>query len=645
MVVPDRAFWRWYLVFVLIFSGWYLYQWRNNTGNWFLLAAVSFIVAIIGLILFKKISLENIHLKSTKIPDFLGWAVALILVTVPEILTFLSPTQIVFHESGKFLLLLWMSGVSVLILQSTNRKQLSSVNFLLVILFGGVLFRIGAFVPEIQHAPFSLGWSEGSRYYNASLFFSESIYGEKVALPVLHPSRYLLQAIPFLFNINSIIVHRFWQVLLWIGLVGVGSYSLVKKIGFPNKFIAAIFGMWFFLFFFQGAVYYHLIICMTIVLIGYNREHPWWTTVFVIGASIWTGISRVNWIPVPALLAVTLYLLETQGKNIFWLKYLKYPIIWCAAGGISAILSNRVYAILSGNLVEQFSSSFTSYMIWSRLLPNTTYKPGILLGLLIVILPTFVLALLTIIKNGWKRYYHWVRVIGLFGILFVFGLGGIIVSVKIGGGGDLHNLDAFLVFWLIITSYLFLNRYQLEGESQPAQFSLNFGLFLVAMIIPILLLFQKNPVWEFQDSQKQHQEVIQMQEALDITKAQDGEILFITERQLLSFGYVQNADLEPDYEKVFLMEMVMSNNQPYLEDFHNKLANHEFSAIVMDSLSTKTQTEKDSFWVENNLWVDKVVYPILDYYEPALSFENKTINLMIPRNQDELYNQLKKLGP
>lgn len=645
MVVTDRVFWRWYLIFVSIFSVWYLYQWRNNTGTWFLLVTLSLIVSIVGLLVFNKISLESIHFKSLKIPDILGWMIVVILISAPSILTYLYPTQIIFHESGKLLLLLWMSGVSVFILQSTNRKQLSSVNFLIVILLGGVLFRIGAFVPEIQHAPFSLGWSEGSRYYNASLFMSESIYGEKVPLPVLHPSRYLLQAIPFFFNIHSIIVHRFWQVLLWIGLVGFGSYSLVKKIGFSNKFFGVIFGMWFFLFFFQGAVYYHLIICVMIVLIGYNREHPWWTTVVVIAASIWAGISRVNWIPVPALLAVTLYLLETPGKNIFWLRYLKFPIIWCVAGGISAILSNRVYVMLSGNEVEQFSSSFTSYMIWSRLLPNTTYKPGILLGLLIVILPTFILALLSIIKNGWRRYYHWLRVLGLLGILFVFGLGGIIVSVKIGGGGDLHNLDAFLVFWLLISSYIFLNRYQLEGEDQPAQFSLNFGLFLVAMVIPILLLFQKNPVWEFQDSQKQHENVIQIQQALDIINEQEEKILFITERQLLSFEYIQNVDLVPDYEKVFLMEMVMSNNQPYLEDFHNKLANHEFSAIIMDSLSTKTQTEKDSFWVENNLWVDKVVYPILDYYEPVLLFENKTINLLIPRNQNELYNQLKKINP
>ena len=645
MVVTDRDFWRWYLVLVSFFSAWYLFQWRNNAGTWFLLVSTSLVIAILALIFFNRINLERLQRITIKIPEIFCWLISLTLISTPSILTFLYPTQIVFHESGKFLLLLWMSGISVWVLQNSNRKRLSSINFLLLIILGGFLFRIGAFVPEIQRAPFSLGWSEGSRYYNASLFLSESIYGDKVPLPVLHPSRYLLQAIPFLLDVESIIFHRLWQVLLWIGLVGIGSYSLVKRLNFSNKSFALIFGLWFFLFFFQGAVYYHLIVCVFIVLLGYDQQHPWRTTIFILAASIWAGISRVNWIPVPALLAVTLYLLENPGKGAFWLKYLKIPFVWCVVGGISAIVSNRIYAFLSGNEVEQFASSFTSYMIWSRLLPNTTYKPGIILGLLVVILPTLILAMITVIRNGWRNYYHWIRVIGLLGILTVFGLGGIIVSVKIGGGGDLHNLDAFLVFWIIITSFIFLNRYHYEEKTSLDQFSLNYGLLSIAILVPILLVFQSNPSWKLRDLEKQRQDVVQIQKALDIINEQEGEILFISERQLLSFGDVQNVALVHDYEKVFLMEMVMSNNQGYLDEFHRKLAEHEFSAIVMDSLSTKTQTEKDSFWVENNLWVDKVVFPILEYYVPVLSFQNKTINILIPRNQNRLYDQLIKINP
>ena len=163
MVVTDRDFWRWYLVLVSFFSAWYLFQWRNNAGTWFLLVSTSLVIAILALIFFNRINLERLQRITIKIPEIFCWLISLTLISTPSILTFLYPTQIVFHESGKFLLLLWMSGISVWVLQNSNRKRLSSINFLLLIILGGFLFRIGAFVPEIQRAPFSLGWSEGSR--------------------------------------------------------------------------------------------------------------------------------------------------------------------------------------------------------------------------------------------------------------------------------------------------------------------------------------------------------------------------------------------------------------------------------------------------------------------------------------------------
>ena len=372
--------------------------------------------------LIKKSTWSAFYIISTAVPDFVIHLTSVLLISIPTVLSFFYPTQIVFHQSGKLLLLFWTAGVATWLMQSANRKKLASQNFLLVFLSGGVLYKLGLFIPEIQTAPFSLGWSEGSRFYNASLFFSPIVYREIFALPVLHPTRYLLQSIPFLVGSNLIVIHRFWQVILWIGLVGMGSYSLVKRLNFPNKFHALIYGLWLFLFFFQGAVYYHLIVCVILVFLGYNQKHPWRTLVFVVIASVWAGLSRVNWIPVPALLAVTIYLLETTVKRENWLKYLRFPILWSLTGGISAIIANRFYTLLSGNDPGQFSSSFSSYMIWSRLLPNTTYSPGILLGLLIVVLPLMLLILQQIKINGVRNYFQWIRAFGLAGILFMFGV-------------------------------------------------------------------------------------------------------------------------------------------------------------------------------------------------------------------------------
>ena len=643
MLVSDRIFWRWYLFFVVVCSGWYLYNWQNKIGEWFFLVLAGALLALLTLALFNKINLTRFHGKIIKLPEWLILLLSGCLVCIPSLLTFLYPTQIVFHESGKLLLLLWVSGLGVWLLQNSKRKRLASINFLLLLLVGGVLYKIGTFVPDVQSAPFSLGWSEGSRYYNASLFFSSRIYGNEFPLPVLHPSRYLMQSVPFLLGFQSILIHRFWQVILWLVMVGLGSYSLVKRINLKNKFIAWVLGLWLFLFFFQGAVYYHLMVCVTLVLLGYNPKRPWQTMTFVLIASIWAGLSRVNWVPVPALLAVTLYLLETPAKGTHWLKYLKHPFLWCLVGGASALASNRIYALLSGNAVEQFSSSFSSYMIWSRLLPNTTYKPGIILGSLIVFLPLAFLTIQQIVNNGFRRYYHWIRTLGLLGILAVFGLGGVIVSVKIGGGGDLHNLDAFLVFWVLITSMIVINRYTFEDDQQPSQGTLNYGLLLLVVIVPVILAFQKNTTWTFQDVVAQKNDVAHIQQALDIITEEPGDVLFITERQLLTFGDIQGVDLVPDYEKVYLMEMVMSNNRPYLDDFHQKLANHEYSAIIFDSLTSYRLTENDVFWVENNLWVDKVVLPILEFYEPVYSFPFNSMHLLVSRNNIDLYDQLMRM--
>jgi len=384
-------------------------------------------------------------------------------------------------------------------------------------------------------------------------------------------------------------------------------------------------------------------VCVILVIVGYDQKHPWRTLIFVMMASIWAGLSRVNWMPVPALLAVALYLLETPARGINWFKYIKYPFLWCLVSGVSALASNRIYALLSGNDVDQFASSFTSYMVWSRLLPNATYKPGIILGIMIVFLPLALLTAQQIMNNGWRRYYHWIRTFGLLGILFVFGLGGVIVSVKIGGGGDLHNLDAFLVFWVVITSMIIIDRYTFEVDQPSGQSKMNYGLLFLVVAVPVILAFQKNTTWIFQDVTAQKNDVAHIQQALDLITEQPGDVLFITERQLLTFGDIQGVELVPDHEKVFLMEMVMSNNTPYLDDFHQKIANHEYSAIIFDSISTITQDEKDSFWVENNLWVDKVVYPILDEYETVYSLQNNNINLLIPRGQTDLYDQLMRM--
>ncbi len=168
---------------------------------------------------------------------------------------------------------------------------------------------------------------------------------------------------------------------------------------------------------------------------------------------------------------------------------------------------------------------------------------------------------------------HWLRWLGLLGILSVFFLGGVLVSLKIGGGGDLHNMDGFLVFWVLIIGSLLAGAYAPENKQdlpKPAPSAAGIWLVLAA-VVPLYFALSHAASLNFQPAAAQRAELARMQAALDLVDGQAGDVLFISERQLLSFKALQGVQVVPEYEKVFLMEMAMGNNQPYLESFYADL--------------------------------------------------------------------------
>ena len=97
------------------------------------------------------------------------------------------------------------------------------------------------------------------------------------------------------------------------------------------------------------------------------------------------------------------------------------------------------------------------------------------------------------------------------------------------------------------------------------------------------------------------------------------------------FGAVTGADLVPDYEKVFLMEMAMANNPAFLETFYEDLRNQRFDLIVSEPLKIIRQDRSHSFGEENNAWVKRVAAPILCYYEPLETMKRVRTELLVPR--------------
>ncbi|HOU43055.1 MAG TPA: hypothetical protein PLS77_01855 [Anaerolineaceae bacterium] len=493
------------------------------------------------------------------------------------------------------------------------------------LLFSAV-FRIILFTPEIQTNPLSLGWSEGSRYYYGSLFLARSIYGETLPLSVLHPSRYLLQSVPFLFSL-PIWVHRLWQVLLWVVCNGLAVWLLVRRIRPVYRYWWFLFGLFGFVFLFQGPVYYHLILCTVPVLAWYNGQKPWRTLAIVVAASLWAGISRINWFPVPGLLAAVLYILETPLAGRKWIRYFVAPVGWTMAGTAAAWLFNQGYEKISGNSPEVFGSALQSPLLWNRLFSNSTYPPGILMGTIYALFPALTLILVILLLH-W-RSWHPLRILALVGIIGVFLGGGLIVSLKIGGGSNLHNLDAALFFVLVIGLFIWAGKF-LKDRPNFANRSIPWWLVGIVVLMPVTHFLELGQPITMPGREDTDRVLQTLQTFLD---EHPGRVLLIADRHLIPLDILHVQEFEPEYEKVWLMEMAMAGNTNYLDQFYKKLNNHEFSIIITNVFNMNLQDDSRAFSEENNIWVERVELPVAKAYQSVLRLEDAGLEIWLPKDQ------------
>ncbi len=631
-ILPFAKTWLLLIVPVCL---WFIHDNRFEGFAWRYRIAFVAMVAILGWHLLRRLDpTRQIKLSIRKLSP-LVWGLIIIASLAISLSYFLTNLYIYNFLSGRFLVLFCFAGGAAILLWATGSKTPAKYNFYTILLLGGVLYRIVLMKPRIQNNPFSLSWSGESHFYYASLFDAIRIYGKRFPLPIPHPTRYLLHSIPFFLHIDSILFHRMYEVLLWVGITLWGSWLAAKRVLGISKTVLIMLTLYCFLFFYQGAVYYFLMVSVIIMLIGYRKDHHLRTLITVILASIWAGISRINWVPLPALLAVTLYLIDTpiSGKKLW--DYLRLPLLWGIVGVSTGLLTKQAYILISGNDQSLFNTSLHSPMLWERLLPNSTFEPGILWAILIVCLPLAILWW-NYLRTGSGKNVHWVRWMGISAILLVFLGGGLIVSVKIGGGADLHNLDAFLVLFLLVSLSLLSGQMAFDANNpiKNGKFQMRIRniMIFVALLVPFFYSFAISNYWG-SDSPDQSSELRQMQQAIDALKEEPGEILFISERQLLTFGDISGVELVPEYERVTLMEMAMSDNKVYLDEFYDRLANHEYKAIITDSLSIEIKDDTYSFEAENNAWVLRVVIPLLQEYYPAQSWSDGNINFLLPRDQ------------
>ena len=179
------------------------FKWRAFVGLLSLLAVIEMILLITSLTsslqwLFRFLNITKDFLHRFR---HINLVVFLVLLGVSPLLILGPYGQ---HLEGYLvrLFLLWCIGLAgSIVLYVNNPQRVWHQSLFLSIVLCAAVYRIAIFIPWVSSFPFSLGYSEGSRYYYASLFFQGKIYGlSGLGLPVLHPTCYILQSLPFLIS-------------------------------------------------------------------------------------------------------------------------------------------------------------------------------------------------------------------------------------------------------------------------------------------------------------------------------------------------------------------------------------------------------------------------------------------------------------
>jgi hypothetical protein len=489
------------------------------------------------------------------------------------------------------------------------------------------VFLVGQLVANITTYPFALSWSEGNRLYDYSLYTDPSRYqfADQMETPYGSPGRYTLWGIPFLIPGTSIWLHRLWDTLLWsvpcliLGLLLSRWSNLAPK----EKWLVAL---WIFLFLSQGPIYPPLILSAILVVL-FVRSGRW--VISLIGAAIATyyaSASRWTWLPASPSWAALILLAEFKLDPGFkWTRVIR---------GLIPIAAIALFSLGIGSLANPFLYSpkelstslvFSQPLLWYRLLPNPTYSYGIIGGILLAICPLVILLIWMAISKRWSL--NWLQLLAGGVACLIFLAMGIVASVKIGGGSNLHNLDILLIT-LAILSGLMLRQTRLTSTNnwpKLAQIML-----VVLFLLPCWDAFRTGSPLVLPPQQLVSGALNTIQEKVS-RATEKGDVLFIDQRQLITFDAIKNVPLVSEYEKKYLMDQAMGGNSVYFSKFYQDLKNKRFVLIVTEPLFTKEQDRSRAFSEENNAWVNWVARPVLCYYEPRGTIEEVRIQFLFPR--------------
>jgi hypothetical protein len=212
---------------------------------------------------------------------------------------------------------------------------------------------------------------------------------------------------------------------------------------------------------------------------------------------------------------------------------------------------------------------------------------------------------------------HWLRWLALLGILGVFFLGSTVVSLRAGGGFDLHNYDTYSLLLFVVCLYWGMAAVASESPGgDPPKLSFASPAVLLGMtLVPFFFALIALPDPASLSERDGQAAVARIQSSVQAVDAGDGPVVFIEARHLFAYGLLPETELFLPYEKIELMEMAMADNSPYLAQFWQDVADQRFSLIVTEALWWVTEDADVPFGYENNVWIENVAGPIHRFYE------------------------------
>ncbi|MEP7133962.1 MAG: hypothetical protein ABI904_03420 [Chloroflexota bacterium] len=658
-----------------------------GTGNWlgqfspkwfvlfiFFLFAWVLLIVIIRFALWSPQRLEPVVKLLSSFRSKLGyvrWIFAICLLFLP--IYFLQYTYwgIVLHGVYVRLLMSAFSAVLSAWLITENKNEfINWKSTLIALVITSGLYNAFVALTSVTSYPFSLGWSEGNRLWDYSILFGSRLYDYPLgqSIPVyLDIGRQFVGGIPFLVPGVNI-----WEVRLWIALIDVIPYLILGWVAFrvsKKNGLWILAGIWAYTFVVQGPIHPPLLICAIIVVLAWER--PLWLAIPLIAViSYFAQISRFTWLFAPGIWAVMLEmgsagLVNNQLDKKTWVRAISVGLAGIAGGFLAPFIAPvTIQKWLGSTAIESGGVTLSSVqtqvsdqpLLWYRLLPNTTYGPGILIGLLLACVPLIAI-LVYLARTGRWQLNGWQK-ISIIAPLFAFLGVGLVVSVKIGGGGDLHNMDMFIIglMFAAVLAWQQTGWHWIEFQAMPglvqcllialliipaysplksmAPISVQADIQMVATLADITPMDPlPNPLPDTLPSTQDTSAILEniRQAVADATPT--GAVLFMDQRQLLTFGYIKGVPLVPEYDKKVLIDKALSSDAKYFDSFYRDLADHRFSLIISSPLHGQLNDLEDQFSEENNAWVKWVATPILCYYQPVDTFKKVRVQLLVPREQ------------